>query len=75
MHMVELEVVQKQTTVEKIATSKINWTQYVAFIASLAVLFGFDLDQETQINLVAFIQAAQSLLTWVLRTFFNHPPA
>lgn len=51
--------------------SKINWTQALALLASVLVVFGIDLDPQTQIAIVAGIQGAQSALTWVLRTFFT----
>lgn len=67
--------VENKTAVEKMATSKINWTQYAAGAASLLVLFGIDLDTPTQLAFVSIIQGAQTVLTWVLRTFFHKPPA
>jgi hypothetical protein len=51
--------------------SKINWTQAVAFLAMLATVFGFDLDPKTQVAIVAGIQSVQSVVTWILKTFFN----
>ncbi|HTO39508.1 MAG TPA: hypothetical protein VL026_00920 [Rhizomicrobium sp.] len=53
------------------ALSRINWTQAVAFLAMLLTLFGIELPDEVKLQLVALIQAAQSLLTWVLHSFFR----
>lgn len=53
------------------AFSRINWTQAVAFLAMLLTLFGIELPDEVKLQLVALIQAAQSLLTWVLHSFFR----
>ena len=51
--------------------SKINWTQAVAFAAMLFTMFGIDLPQDVQTEVVAGIVAGQSVLTWVLRTWFT----
>ena len=51
--------------------SKINWTQAVAMAASVGVIFGVDVPPEQQVALVGVIQGAQSVATWVLRTWFN----
>lgn len=53
--------------------SKINWTQAVSFIASMLVIFGINLPPETQVAVVALIQAAQSVATWIFRTWFTAP--
>lgn len=53
------------------AISRISWTQAVAFLAMLLTLFGIELPDEVKLQLVALIQAAQSLLTWVLHSFFR----
>lgn len=52
--------------------SKINWTQAVAVLASVGVVFGISMPPETQVSIVAGIQGAQALVTWALRTFFNN---
>lgn len=49
--------------------SKINWTQAIALLASVLVVFGIDLDVHTQLALVAGIQGAQSVVTWLLKQF------
>jgi hypothetical protein len=51
--------------------SKINWTQAVAMLASVLVVWGIDLDAQTQVAIVATIQGAQSVVTWAFRTWFN----
>lgn len=51
--------------------SKINWTQAIGFLAMIGTVLGFDLDAETQKNLLALIVAGQAVLTWVLRTWFT----
>jgi hypothetical protein len=51
--------------------SKINWTQAVALLASVLVLFGINLDPATQVSIIAAIQAIQAVVTWVLKTFFT----
>ena len=48
------------------AFSKINWTQAVAFIAMLLTLFGIDMPDNVKLETVALIQAAQTVLTWLL---------
>lgn len=53
------------------AASAINWTQIIAIIASVLVLFGINIPLDTQLAFVALIQAAQSVLTFVLRTWFS----
>lgn len=55
--------------------SKINWTQVVSLIASVLAVWGMDLAPETQVAIVAAIQAAQSLLTIILRTWFTEKKA
>lgn len=51
--------------------SKINWTQFVAFGAMMLASFGFDLDAETQSQIVLGIAGIQTTVTWALRTFFT----
>ena len=55
--------------------SKINWTQIVAFAASLLTIFGLDLSPELQVAIVAAIQGIAGLLTIVWRTWFTAKPA
>jgi len=49
--------------------SKINWTQAIGVLASIAAVFGFDLDAPTQIEIVAGIQGIVAVITWALKTF------
>lgn len=51
--------------------SRINWTQAIAMLASVGVVFGLDLSAEEQAKIVATIQAVSSLATIVLRTWFT----
>lgn len=67
--------VENKTAPEKMATSKINWTQYVAVIATVGSLVGIDMTPEQQVSVVVTIQLVANFVTWVLRTFFTHPPA
>jgi uncharacterized membrane protein len=54
-----------------VSFSKINWTQAVAFLAMLLTLFGIDMPDNVKLETVALIQAAQSVLTWILHTWFQ----
>ncbi len=49
--------------------SKINWTQAIAFVGMMLTTFGFDLDPETQAQIVTAIGGIQAGVTWFLRTF------
>lgn len=51
--------------------SKINWTQAVAMLATVGVLFGLDIPADQQAKVVATIQAVSGLATVVLRTWFT----
>lgn len=51
--------------------SKINWTQAVAFLAMLLTLFGIDMPDSVKLELVALIQAVQTIATWLLHNFFR----
>ena len=53
------------------AFSKINWTQFISFIAMIAAVFGMDISPESQVQIVAGISALQGLLTVVFRTWFT----
>jgi hypothetical protein len=59
---------------KSILASKINWTQMVAFAAMIATVFGIEVPEEQKVAIVAVIQGIQSVLTWVLRTFYTHQP-
>ncbi len=62
-----------QTTVpvKSAVTSKINWAQLIGFGVSLASGFGLDLDPVTLTKVVVGVQAATSLATIILRTWFT----
>jgi lysozyme family protein len=49
--------------------SKINWTQLVAVVASLGVVFGLNISPEMQATIVTGITFAQGALTFLFRTF------
>ncbi len=53
-------------------SSKINWTQIGGIVASIAAFFGLkDLDPTQIAAVIMGIQAAQSLVTIVIKTFFS----
>lgn len=52
-------------------SSKVNWTQAVAFIAMVLAVFGIDMPDSVKLEVVALIQAAQSILTWIIKTWFT----
>lgn len=60
-----------KVTVKSAWSSKINWTQGVALLAMLGTFFGFDLDTETQGEILAGIIGVQAAVTWVLKTWFT----
>jgi hypothetical protein len=51
--------------------SKINWTQAVAVVAMVATMFGLDIDATLQAEILAAIIGVQSVVTWVIKTFFS----
>lgn len=51
--------------------SKVNWTQAIAMIASIGVIFGLNLSPEEQAKIVATIQGVSGLATIILRTWFT----
>ena len=51
--------------------SKVNWTQVVAAAAAMLVLFGIEMDAETQAAIVGGIVAAQGVVTAIFRTWFT----
>jgi hypothetical protein len=63
-----------QVDVKSAWTSKINWTQAVGIMATvLAVVSGnkYQIPVETQLAIVATIQGAQGIASWVLKTWFT----
>jgi hypothetical protein len=57
--------------VKSAVKSKINWTQAVGVLTSVLVLFGLDLDLQTQAELVAGIQGIVAVVTWIQKTFYT----
>lgn len=57
------------------ALSKVNWTQGLAFAASLGAVFGLDLSTSQQVAIVLGIQGVQSAATFIFRTFMTKKPA
>jgi len=51
--------------------SKVNWTQVVAMVATIGVLFGLNLPADEQAKIVATIQGVSGLATIILRTWFT----
>ena len=54
--------------------SKINWAQAVGMAATaLALATGnrYQMPADVQVSIVAGIQAAVAVTTWILRTWFN----
>lgn len=49
--------------------STINWTQAVGVLASILVVFGIEMDANTQVAVVASINGVMALVTWALKTF------
>lgn len=52
--------------------SKINWVQFAGPACSLLAAFGLDLGPDQLVALVVAVQTVQSIVTWVLRTWFTH---
>src|SRR6266481_2584005 len=54
--------------------SKINWTQAVGFASTgMTLAFGYKyaIPVDTQLAIVAAIQSAQTVATWVFKTWFT----
>lgn len=51
--------------------SKVNWTQAVAMLATLGVIFDLNVSPEDQAKIVATIQGVSGLATIILRTWFT----
>jgi len=49
--------------------SKINWTQAIGVVASVAAVFGLNLDASTQVAIIGAIQGIVAVVTWALKTF------
>ena len=57
--------------VKSALASKINWTQALGFAAMALTYFGIDLPADVQNQMLILIGAVQSVVTWVLRTWFT----
>lgn len=67
-------MLQTTVTVQSAWMSKINWGQALGMLASVLVLVSggkINLDLATQAEIIAAIQGAVALYTWVMRTFFT----
>ncbi len=51
--------------------SKINWTQAGSAATALIVAFGIDFPADQKAAILGGLVVVQSVLTWVLRTWFN----
>jgi len=63
-----------QVDVQSAWLSKINWTQAVGIGASIITVVSgnkYSVPVETQLAIVATIQGAQGVVSWVLKTFFT----
>ena len=52
--------------------SKINWVQFAGPACSLLAAFGLDLKPDALVGLVVAVQTVQSIVTWIMRTWFTH---
>lgn len=51
--------------------SKINWVQLAGPASSLAAAYGLDLPAGKIVGLVIAVQTVQSVVTWIMRTWFT----
>jgi hypothetical protein len=51
--------------------SKINWVQFAGPACSLLAAFGLNLKADELVGLVVAVQTAQSIVTWIIRTWFT----
>lgn len=51
--------------------SKINWTQAGAAATAIIVAAGIDIPDNVKAEVLTGLTIAQSILTWVFRTWFN----
>ena len=52
--------------------SKINWVQLAGPACSLLAAFGLNLAPDQLVGFVVAVQSVQSVVTWILRTWFTH---
>lgn len=60
-----------RTEVKSTFLSKINWASALGLAATIFALFGIDLDEDTQKQVIAGIAGVTTLAVWVIRTFFT----
>lgn len=61
-------------TVKSAWASKINWTQAVGIGATMLALASgnkYELPADVQVEIVAGIQGAQAVATWIIKTWFT----
>jgi hypothetical protein len=51
--------------------SKINWTSAGAAATSLIIALGIDIPADKKAAILSGLTIAQSVLTWIFRTWFN----
>lgn len=51
--------------------SKINWTQMVGPAVSVAAFFGLNLSADDMAKVIIGVQAVQSIVTVIMKTFFT----
>lgn len=60
------------TGVKPATKDSINWTQFIGPACSVLAIFGLNLKPDEIVAVVAGIQAAQAIVTVIIRTFFTH---
>lgn len=63
----------ERTTVDikPAAESKINWTQIAGILASVAAIFGLNVDPGTLVTIIVGIQTLVGVVTIIFKTFFT----
>lgn len=51
--------------------SKVNWVSFAGPMCSVFAAFGLNLTENQLVALVISVQAVQSILTWIIRTWFT----
>ncbi len=60
-----------ETKLNPAALSKINWTNGLAFVATLGAVFGLDITPEQQLQAVATIGIVSQVASVIFRTFMT----
>ena len=60
------------TETKSVFASKINWTAIIGAGASLATVFGLDIDPAMQVKIVATVSAVSSTAIVIWRTWFTN---